>query len=113
MFSQVRHEYGVVLEQSTVKALFDNLKLNLSLEEIIYNARILAHYLLGRKLTLEISLRPVQVKPLFENESVIAKILTKSYHELGMNKLTLWYQKKRLGETGSIGIYRNTRHHFV
>jgi len=35
-------------------------------------------------------------------------IKSKSYRELGLNKSTLWYQKKRLEEAGSIRIYLQT-----
>ena len=30
-----------------------------------------------------------------------------------MNKSTLWYQKKRLEEKGTLRIYNNTKRHFV
>ena len=37
---------------------------------------------------------------------------SKSHRELGMNKSTLWYQKQRLRETGSVRLYAKTRRCF-
>jgi len=105
--------YEVMLEQETVKALFERFRFNLSLEEIILNARILANFLLGKKETLSFILRPIQVRALFETEGMKVKVLTKSYRELGMNKSTLFYQRQRLRETGSLRIYNTTKRHFV
>ena len=100
--------YEAMLSEKTIKILFEKFRFNLSLEEIIFNARILANYMLGKK-TLSFSLKPIAVRTLFENEEMKSKVLTQSYRELGMNKSTLWYQKKRLKESGSIRIYNNTK----
>jgi hypothetical protein len=98
-----------MLSQKTISLLFQNFKFNLKLEEIILNARRFASFLLGRNQNLEFVLRPVVVKEAFEKDSVKDMILTKSHRELGMNKSTLWYQRKRLNETGSLRIYNKTR----
>jgi CRISPR-associated protein Cas1 len=100
--------YEVMLQQETVRSLIEKIRLNLSLEEILFNCRILAKFMLGNNKTLSFSLKPLQVKPLFENDQVKHAILSKSFRELGMNKSTLWYQKKRLSERGSIRIYNKT-----
>ena len=104
--------YEVMLEQQTVRSLFDNVKMNLSLEEIIFNARILTNFLLRRKI-LSFSLKPISVKPLFENEEMKSKVLTRSYRDLGMNKSTLWYQRKLLKERGSLRLYNKTKQYYV
>jgi CRISPR-associated endonuclease Cas1 len=106
-------DYELLLNPETIKRLFENLKMNLSLEEILFNSRLFAKFLLGEKKTLEFALRPLRVRLLFENEEMKSKVLTKSYRELRMNKSTLWAQKKRLQETGSLRVYNKTKTHFV
>jgi len=101
-----------MLSQDTIQSLFDKLKFNLSLEEIIFNIRVLANFMLGKRI-LSFSLKSVQVRPIFESDEVKRAILSKSFRELGMNKSTHWYQKKRLEQTGSLQIYNKTKHHFV
>ena len=101
-----------MLSQRTISLLFMNFKLNLKLEEIILNARRLASFLLGKGQKLGFALKPIAVKETFEKHVVKEIILTKSYGELGMNKSTLWYMKKRLERTGSIRLYSKTKDRF-
>ncbi len=101
--------YEAMLSQKTVGFLFEHFKYLVSLEEIILNARKLAHFMLKRSSQLEFALKRVVVKEIFETQAVKDKILTKSHRELKMNKSTLWYQRKRLNETGSVRLYNNTR----
>jgi CRISPR-associated protein Cas1 len=108
----LNEDYAAFLTESTIKTLFELTRWNLSLEEIIFNARIFANFILGKK-TLSFNLKPIQVRPLFETDQVKGSILSKSYKELGMNKSTLWYQKKRLEQTGTVRIYNNTKHYFA
>lgn len=105
--------YEAMLSKRTIDLLSQNFKSNLKLEEIILNSRRLASYLLGRSLRLEFTLRPVVVKEIFETSMVREKILTRSHRELGMNKSTLWYQRKHLRESGSVKLYSKTRRHFA
>lgn len=102
----------VRLHSPAIDLLISKLKNNLRLDEIIQNTRILARFLLGNSEGLSFDLRPVEVKDLFEKDQVKQTILKKSYRELGMNKSTLWYQKKRLEQTGSIRIYNKTKQYF-
>ena len=69
--------------------------------------------MLGKIKSLSFNLREIQVRPPFETDQVKHAILAKSFRDLGMNKSTLWYQKKRLLERGSIRIYNKTKHNFV
>ena len=105
--------YEVMLEQETVRTLIEKIRFNLSLEEIIFNSRILAKFMLGKSKTLSFSLKPIQVRPIFETDQVKHAILLRSFRELGMNKSTLWYQKKRLEERGSIRIYNKSKRYFA
>jgi hypothetical protein len=105
--------HEVVLDPATINVLFEKLRFNLSLEEIILNCRIFAKFLLAGKETLSFNLKPIKVRALFETCEMKNEVLTKSYREPGMNKSTLWYQKQRLKETGSIRIYNKTREYFV
>jgi CRISPR-associated protein Cas1 len=105
--------YEAMLSQKTISLLFQNFKVNLKLEEIILNSRRFASFLLGRRKSLEFALKPIVVKKIFETQAVKEKILTKSHQELRMNKSTLWYQKRRLKETGSVRLYDKTRRHFT
>jgi hypothetical protein len=89
-------DYQVLLKEQTVKMLFERVRFNLSLEEIVFNCRILAKFMLGKEKTLCFSLKPIEVKPVFETDQVRQTILSKSFRELSMNKSTLWYQKRRL-----------------
>lgn len=105
-------EYTVLLDPETIRLLFEKLKLNLSLEELILNCRILAKHILGEKERLEFVLRPVRTGTLSESASIKETILSESASQLGMNKSTLWYMKKRLERTGSIRLYSKTKTHF-
>jgi CRISP-associated protein Cas1 len=105
-------EYKILLNPETIRTLFEKLKLNLSLDEIIFNCRILAKYLLGEKEALEFALKPVGTHTLSEPSRMREEILSKTASQLGMNKSTLWYMKKRIERTGSIRIYNKTKHHF-
>jgi CRISPR-associated protein Cas1 len=105
--------YEVMLERETVKVLIEKIRFNLHLEELLFNARIFAKYLLQDKKTLEFALKPIQVKPLFEQDRVKSLILTKTARELGMNKSTHWYQRKMLKENGTLSLYRKTRQYYV
>ena len=109
---QLTDEYKVLLDPKTIRALFDNLKLNLSLEELILNCRILAKYLLGQNQSLEFALRPIRTQTLSEPSRVKETILSKTASQIGMNKSTLWYMKKRLERTGSIRLYSKTKDRF-
>ncbi|MDG6912918.1 MAG: CRISPR-associated endonuclease Cas1 [Nitrososphaerota archaeon] len=104
--------YEAMLSEKTIRLLFMNFKLGLKLEEIILNTRRFASFLLGRSQSLEFALKPVAVKETFEKDAVKEMILTRSHRELGMNKSTLWYQRKRLRETGSVRLYNRTKQHF-
>ncbi len=100
--------YEAMLSRKTIQSLFDRLRFNLSLEEIIFNTRKLANFVFGKSQTLDFALKPVAVKTIFDDDWVKNKILTKSYKELGMSKSTLWYQKKRLAINSSIRLYNRT-----
>ncbi|MHB1909270.1 MAG: CRISPR-associated endonuclease Cas1 [Nitrososphaerales archaeon] len=105
--------FEAMLEPATVRTLYDIVKLNLSLEEIISNCRILARFLLGKSQSLEFDLRPIRVKMTFETDAIRELILAKSAKQLGMPKATLWYQKHKLKETGSVRLYNVSRHYFT
>lgn len=105
--------YEAMLSQKTIHLLFEKFKFNLKLEEIILGTRRLASFLLGKNQRLEFVLKPVTVRSSFELQAVKDQILTKSHHELNMNKSTLWYQRKRLEETGSIRLYGKTKRYFA
>jgi kynurenine formamidase len=51
--------------------------------------------------------------PGLSKDAVKEMILTKSHRELEMNKSTLWYQRKRLRETGSVRLYDKTRQYYT
>ncbi len=105
--------YEAMLSQKTIGLLFENFKLNPKLEEIIVTTRRLASFILGRSQTPEFALKPVKVETKFETSQVTEKILRRSHRDLGMNKSTLWYQRKRFEETGSVRLYRKTRQYFT
>lgn len=104
--------FEVMLEQETVRALVQKIKFNLSLEELLFNTRIFANFLLGKKESLSFALKPIEVRPLFESDLVKQTVLTKTARELGMNKSTHWYQRKMLRERGSLKLYRNTKQYY-
>jgi CRISPR-associated protein Cas1 len=100
-------QYEVEITKDTARLLLEKVKLNLSLEEIILNGRILAKYMTGENRRLNFRLNPVEVR---SSDIVRAKglILAKSYRELGMNKSTLWYMRKHLERTGTVRLYDKT-----
>ncbi|MDG7000770.1 MAG: hypothetical protein JRN15_16885, partial [Nitrososphaerota archaeon] len=83
------------------------------MEEILFNARIFAKFLLQNLKTLDFSLRPIQTKDVFEQDQVRNAILTKTARELRMNKSSHWYQRKRLLENNTIRLYNKSKHHFI
>jgi CRISP-associated protein Cas1 len=105
--------YEAMLSQETIRLLFERFRFNLSLEEIILNSRRLASFILGKGQSLDFTLKPIVVKETFETQAVKREILTKSHRELGMNKSTLWYQRKRLNETGTVRLYNKTKQYFA
>jgi hypothetical protein len=109
---RVTDDYKILLDPETIKTLFDDLKLNLSVEELIFNARILAKHILAQKERLDFALKPIRTGTLSEPSRIKETILSKTASELGMNKSTLWYMKKRLERNGSIRLYGKTKHHF-
>lgn len=82
--------------QDTIRLLFERLRFDHSLEVIIFNTRKLANFL------LEMKPLSSKLKPNFESDEVKRAILSKSFSELGMNKSTLWYQKRRLEQNGNL-----------
>ncbi len=109
---EILDNYQVMLTEETVKLLFSKLRMRLSVEELLHNCRILAKYLEGRTTILRFDLRPLNVRR-DDTEEAKELIETKSARELGMNKSTLWYQKKQLNERGSVRIYRKSKQYFV
>ena len=107
------NDYTAFLTQDTIRLLYEFVRSNLTLEEILLNIRIFAGFLVGKTENLFFALKPIQVKTIFERQRVKQNILTKSYKELGMNKSSLWYMKKRLEQTGSIRVYNKSKQHFV
>lgn len=101
--------YEVLLKEETVRLLYDRVKLNLSLEEIIFNVRILAKFMLANRKSLRFILRPLQARERFESSKVKELIISKTARDLGMNKRTLFYQRQRLLERGSVRLYGKMR----
>ena len=65
------------------------------------------------KKTLSFNLKSVLVRPLFESDAMKNKVLIGSYRDLGMNKSTLWYPKRRFEEKDSVRIYNKTKQYFL
>jgi CRISP-associated protein Cas1 len=101
-------DYKILLYPETIRLLFEKLKLNLSTAELIPNCRILAKHILGQEGELKFSLKPVGTSSLSAPSRVKEIILTNSARQLGMNKSTLWYMRKRLRESGSVRLYEKT-----
>jgi hypothetical protein len=101
---RLNDNYEAMLSQDTARLLFERVRFNLNLEEIIFNAQVLVRFMLGENRTLSFSFKPIEMKPLFETDQVKETILTKTARELKMNKSTLWYQKKQLREKGRIRL---------
>lgn len=110
---RMNDDYVAMLSRDTAKLLFERVKLNLSLQEIILNCRVLARFMLGIQKTLSFALNPIQLREKFETQEVKQAILTKNYRELDMNKSTLWYQRERLKNTGSVKLYGKTKQYFA
>ncbi len=108
----IDNRFEVRLEKETKDILIENLKLNLSIEEILNNVRALARYITNKNHDLKFNLIPIRV---YRNDTVKIKemILTKSYRELGINTQTLWEMKKRLKQNGSIKLYNKSKQYFV
>lgn len=105
--------YEVMLEPETVKTLIEKIRFNLSMEELLFNSRIFAKFLLGDRKMLDFSLRPIQIREVFETDKVKNLILSKSARELGVPKATLFYQKKMLREKGTLRLYRTSRRYYA
>jgi len=105
---QLNDDYKIMLDPETIRTLFDSLKLNMSVEELIFNARILAKHILRQKEGLDFALKPIRTDTLSEPSHIKQTILSKSPRQLGMNKSTLWYMRRRLQQTGTVRIYGKT-----
>jgi CRISP-associated protein Cas1 len=105
-------KYEVEITADSAKLLLEKNRFSLSLEEIIFNARLLSKFILGENKKLAFRLRSIETR---RKDTIQTKhlIRSKTFKELGLNKSTLWYQKRRLEETGSLRIYNKTRHHFI
>jgi hypothetical protein len=57
-----------MLEQENIRALIEKVRFNLSLKEILFNCRIFAKFMLEKSKILSFSLKPIQVRPLFESD---------------------------------------------
>ncbi len=55
-------KYEVEITSETARLLIDKIRLNLSLEEIIFNSRQLSKYLLRQNRALVFKLNPIQVR---------------------------------------------------
>jgi hypothetical protein len=67
----------------------------------------------GQKERLDFVLKPIKTRTLSEPSRIKDTILSKTASELGMNKSTLWYMRKRLERTGSVRLYSKTKPHFL
>ncbi len=110
---RLNDNYEAMLSQDTGRLLFERVRFNLSLEEILFNCRVLARFMVGENRILSFSLKPIEVEPLFETDQVKQIILSKSARELGMNKSSLWYQKKQLRDTGRVRLCNISKQHFA
>ena len=106
-------EYEILLNPSTIKTLIEKIRFNLSMEELLFNSRLFARFLLEEKKTLDFVLRPIHVPKMFETDRIKSLILSKSARQLGVPKATLFYQKKMLRETGTLRLYRTTRRYYA
>ena len=104
--------YETRITQETICILYDYIRLNLQLIDIINQTRALAKYMMHETSTLTFNPLPIHVK---RKVSPITKqlILNHTARQLGMNKSTHWYMKKRLQRTGILNQYNTTRYHFT
>jgi len=104
--------YEVMITENTAKLLIGKIRLNLELFDIINNTRRLAKYILNENKKLDFNLQPIFIRRRADAKTK-QLVQTKNYKELGMNKSTLWYQRKRLNENKSLRIYNKSRQYFV
>ncbi|MDH2901362.1 MAG: CRISPR-associated endonuclease Cas1, partial [archaeon] len=99
--------YEVRLGEDIIKVLIEKLKLTLSMQEIIHNTRILARYLLGKTNKLRFELLPIKVD---RQDTVFTKeqILNHTARQLGLNKSSHFYIRKRLLNNGTVRLYSKT-----
>jgi len=119
----VTEHYNIRLREKTARMLVEKIKLNFnnralykgsnfSYQNTLYdNVRTLAHYIIGVKSRLEFNIPLVQIKRAIETKQRdrILSITPEERKRLGVNKSTLWYQKKNIREGKRVKLYKKTR----
>jgi CRISPR-associated protein Cas1 len=115
----VTENYHVRLKEQTAKALIERIKLNMNAKAVFKsrnatyqtilfeNIRALAAFAGGKTKTLSFGLQPLAIR---RNDTVdlrqhILSISPAERKRLGINKSTLWYQKKKVSEGRAVKIY--------
>jgi len=116
----VTENYHVRLKENTAKMLIEKIRINFnkrmqykgkshSYEGVLLdNVRILANHVIGKSNELRFSLPEIDIER-EDSSSIRDRILSISPEErkkLGINKSTLWYQKKHIREGKRIKIYQ-------
>lgn len=104
--------YECMIKEHVIKLLVQKMKSNLTNQEMISNARSISNYILGKTKHLVFNLKPIDVRR-SDTSHVKDLILTKYASQLKINRSTLWYQKKRLEQNGTVRMYSKTKKHFV
>lgn len=111
--------YHIRLKEHTAKALIEKIKLNMNVkavfrgknatyQTILYgNVQTLAHFVIGKSKTLAFDVPTLAIK---RNDTIdvqqrILSMTPSERKRLGINKSTLWYQKKKLAEGKKIKVY--------
>ncbi|MDE1870866.1 MAG: CRISPR-associated endonuclease Cas1 [Candidatus Micrarchaeota archaeon] len=119
----VTENYHVRLKEHTAKLLIEKIRINFnkrmqykgkshSYEGVLLdNVRILGNHIIGKSNELKFSLPEIDIVR-EDNSNIRDRILNINPEErkkLGINKSTLWYQKKHIKEGKKIKIYTKTR----
>lgn len=115
----ITENYHTRLRENTAKMLIEKIRINFnkrvqykdkshSYEGVLLdNVRILANYIIGKSNELRFTLPEIDINR-EDNSNVRDRILSISPEErkrLGINKSTLWYQKRHIKEGKTIKIY--------
>ncbi|ADD08202.1 CRISPR-associated endonuclease Cas1 [Candidatus Aciduliprofundum boonei] len=114
----VTENYHIRLKPQTSKLLVEKFKLNMNkkyevgkkrytLETIMFNTvRSLGKYILGKSNTLKFEIPYIRIEHIEpELTEKILKMTPEERKARGINKSTLWYQKKKLAQGKSIKVY--------
>lgn len=120
----VTENYHLRLKPATAKILIEKIRLNMdtkvaykrgkqySYQSILFEyVQELANFVIGKRTDLQLDIPSIRIRrtDTLELRNKVLALSSAERSRLGINKLTLWYQKKHVSQGRSIRVYAKTR----